>query len=87
MASYYHGITTPDADTGPAERVRASRRDHGVVELDAGEASVGRAPREVAAEKLSDAVALAALMRNLQREKCPPYLGRTLQCIEDAPAD
>lgn len=90
IASYYHGITTPDATNGPAAgpagRVRASPRDHGIAEVDAGEASVGRALREVAAEKLWDAVSLTALMRNLQREQCHPHLGRTLQCIHDARA-
>lgn len=83
-------MATPDATTGPAagpaERVRASPRDHGVAEVEAGEASVGRTLREVAVEKLWDAVSLAALMPNLQREQCRPYLGRTPQCIHDARA-
>ena len=83
-------MATPDATTGPAarpsERVRASPRHRGVAEVDAGEASVGRTLREVAAEKLWDAGSLAALMRNLQREQCHPHLGRTPQCIHDARA-
>lgn len=90
IASYYRGMATADATTGPAagpaERVRASPRDHGVAEIDAGEASVGRALREAAAERLCDAVPLAALMRNLQREKSHPHPGRTPRRIHDARA-
>lgn len=83
-------MATADATTGraagPAERVRASLRDHGVAEVDAGEASVDRTLREAAAEKLWDAVPLAALMRNLEREKGHPHPGRTPRRIHDARA-
>ena len=57
-----------------------------VVEVDAGEIAVRRALREVANGKLPDAISLAALMRNLEREKYHPYLGHTLQCIDAASA-
>ena len=67
-----------------AKGLRAAPRDHVVVEVDAGEASVRRALREVAAGKLPEAVSLAGLMRNLEREKYHPYLGPTLQCIDAA---
>lgn len=67
-----------------AKGLRASPRDHVVVEVDAGEIAVRRALREVAGGKLPDGVSLAALMRNLEREKYHPYLGRTLQCIDAA---
>ena len=69
-----------------AKGLRASPRDHVVVEVDAGEIAVRRALREVANGKLPDAVSLAALMRNLEREKYHPYLGQTLQCIDAASA-
>ena len=69
-----------------AKGLRASPRDHVVVEVDASETSVRRALREVAVGKLPDAVSLAALMRNLEREKYHPYLGHALQCIDAASA-
>ena len=67
-----------------AQGLKAAPRDHVVIEVDGGDVSVRRALRQLASGRAPDAVVLASLMRNLEREKYHAYLTPKLQCVDAA---
>ncbi len=66
--------------------LRAAPREHVVVEVEGNETTVRAALRDIAAGEVADAPSLAALMRNLEREKYHPFISAHLQCLDAASA-